>query len=128
MNKKAEVIRVYLPPDANTLLSVADHCLRSRDYVNVIVVGQAAVARLAGHGRRGPALHPRRRDLGVGQQRPRRRPSPTWCMACAGDVPTLEVLAAVSILRERLPAAAGPGGQRGRPDAAPAARPSTRTA
>ncbi len=73
MNKKAEVIRVYLPPDANTLLSVADHCLRSRDYVNVIVAGQAAVARLAGHGRRGPALHPRRRDLGVGQQRPRRR-------------------------------------------------------
>ena len=73
MNKKAEVIRVYLPPDANTLLSVADHCLRSRDYVNVIVAGKQPVPGLAGHGRRRPALHPRRRDLGVGQQRRRRR-------------------------------------------------------
>ena len=73
MNKKAEVVRVYLPPDANTLLSVADHCLRSRDYVNVIVAGKQPVRGLAGHGRGHPALHPGRRDLGVGQQRRRRR-------------------------------------------------------
>ncbi len=73
MNKKAEVIRVYLPPDANTLLSVADHCLRSRDYVNVIVAGKQPSADWldmdVGH----PALHPRCRHLGVGQQRRRRQ-------------------------------------------------------
>ena len=119
MNKKAEVIRVYLPPDANTLLSVADHCLRSRDYVNVIVSGKqpspdwldmdAAVL----HCTRGAGIWEWASSDGDGTE-------PDVVMACAGDVPTLEVLAAVSILRERLPAAAGPGGQRGRPDAAPA--------
>ena len=69
VNKKAEVVRVYLPPDANTLLSVADHCLRSRDYVNVIVAGKQPGSALARHGRRRSALHPGRRDLGLGQQR-----------------------------------------------------------
>ena len=102
MNKKAEVIRVYLPPDANTLLSVADHCLRSRDYVNVIVSGKqpspdwldmdAAVL----HCTRGAGIWEWASSDRNGEQ-------PDVVMACAGDVPTLEVLAAVSILRERLP-------------------------
>ena len=73
VNKKAEVIRVYLPPDANTLLSVADHCLRSRNYVNVIVAGKQPQLAVAVHGRGGHPLHPRRRDLGVGVHRRARR-------------------------------------------------------
>ena len=102
VNKKAEVIRVYLPPDANTLLSVADHCLRSRHYVNVIVAGQAAGAALPVDGRRDRALHARARASGSGPRRTR-APSPTSCWRAAGDVPTLETLAAAAILRERLP-------------------------
>ena len=101
VNKKAEVVRVYLPPDANTLLSVTDHCLRSRNYVNVIIAGKQ------------PALQYLDMDAaikhstaGIGM----------WCwasndqggepdvvMSCAGDVPTLETLAAVDILRQRFP-------------------------
>jgi xylulose-5-phosphate/fructose-6-phosphate phosphoketolase len=101
VNKKAEVVRVYLPPDANTLLSVTDHCLRSRHYVNVIIAGKQ------------PALQYLDMDAaikhstaGIG----------IWCwasndegsepdvvMACAGDVPTLETLAAVDLLRQRFP-------------------------
>ena len=101
VNKKAEVVRVYLPPDANTLLSVTDHCLRSRNYVNVIIAGKQ------------PALQYLDMDAaikhctaGIGM----------WCwasndqggepdvvMSCAGDVPTLETLAAVDILRRRFP-------------------------
>ena len=69
VNKKAEVIRVYLPPDTNTLLSVMDHCLRSRHYVNVVVAEQAPVAAVADDGRGGQALHGRHRHLGVGEQR-----------------------------------------------------------
>jgi xylulose-5-phosphate/fructose-6-phosphate phosphoketolase len=102
VNKKAEVIRVYLPPDANTLLSVADHCLRSRDYVNVIVAGKqpsqdwldmdAAIL----HCTRGAGIWEWASSDGDGAE-------PDVVMACAGDVPTLEVLAAVSILRDRLP-------------------------
>ena len=119
VNKKAEVIRVYLPPDANTPAVggrplPAQPQLRQRDRVR-----QAAVPGLAGHGLGRPALHPRRRDLGVGQQR-RHGPEPDVVLACAGDVPTLEVLAAADILRQRAAGAAGPGGQRGRPDAAAA--------
>ena len=72
VNKKAEVVRVYLPPDANCLLSVADHCLRSRDYVNVIVAGKQPRARLARHGRGGRPLHPGRGHLAVRLQRPGR--------------------------------------------------------
>ena len=102
MNKKAEVVRVYLPPDANTLLSVTDHCLRSRNYVNVIVAGkQPALQYLdmdaaVKHCTRG------HRHLGVGEQRSRNG-EPDVVMACAGDVPTLETLAAVDILRQNCP-------------------------
>jgi xylulose-5-phosphate/fructose-6-phosphate phosphoketolase len=101
VNKKAEIIRVYLPPDANTLLSLADHCLRSRNYVNVIVAGKnpelnwlpmdAAIAHCV-------------RGIGIwewastdqGQE-------PDVVMACCGDVPTLETLAAVDLLRQHFP-------------------------
>ena len=102
VNKKAEVIRVYLPPDANTLLSVGDHCLRSRHYVNVIVAGKQPSPQWLTHGRGGHPLHPRGGDLGVGVDR-RRPGAPDVVMACCGDVPTLETLAAVSLLRSHLP-------------------------
>jgi xylulose-5-phosphate/fructose-6-phosphate phosphoketolase len=102
MNKKAEVIRVYLPPDANTLLSVADHCLRSRNYVNVIVSGKqpcpdwldmdSAIL----HAARGAGIWEWASSDGDGEE-------PDVVLACAGDVPTLEVLAATSLLREHLP-------------------------
>ena len=102
MNKKAEVIRVYLPPDANTLLSVADHCLRSRDYVNVIVAGKqpspdwldmdSAIL----HCTRGAGIWEWASSDGDGSK-------PDVVLACAGDVPTLEVLAATAILRRELP-------------------------
>ena len=100
LNKRAEVVRVYLPPDANCLLSVGDHCLRSRNYVNVIVAGKQAQP-TGWRWMRRSALHPRRRDLGVG---PQRRPGePDVVMACCGDVPTLETLAAVDLMRQHLP-------------------------
>ncbi|HJZ62126.1 MAG TPA: phosphoketolase family protein [Miltoncostaeaceae bacterium] len=102
VNKKAEVIRVYLPPDANTLLSVADHCLRSRDYVNVVVAGkQPALDYLSMdeavvHCTRGAGIWEwASSDKGGGE--------PDVVLACCGDVPTLETLAAAAILRERLP-------------------------
>ena len=69
MNKKPEVVRVYLPPDANTLLSTYDHCLRSRHYVNVVVAGKQPQADWLSRRGRGAALRPRRRDLGVGRHR-----------------------------------------------------------
>jgi xylulose-5-phosphate/fructose-6-phosphate phosphoketolase len=101
VNKKAEIIRVYLPPDANCLLSVADHCLRSRQYVNVIVAGkQPAPQYLA----MDDAILHCTRGIGIwdwasndaGEE-------PDLVLACCGDVPTLETLAAAEILRERLP-------------------------
>jgi len=102
VNKKADVIRVYLPPDANTLLSVADHCLRSRDYVNVIVAGKQ------------PSLQYLDMDaaeshcaagIGIWEWASNDRGgSPDVVMACAGDVPTLETLAAVDLLRQHVPA------------------------
>ncbi|MGI9100062.1 MAG: phosphoketolase family protein [Solirubrobacteraceae bacterium] len=101
VNKKAEIVRVYLPPDANCLLSVADHCLRSRDYVNVIVAGkQPALDYLT----MGEAVAHCTRGLGIwkwasnddGEE-------PDVVMACAGDIPTLETLAASALLREHLP-------------------------
>jgi xylulose-5-phosphate/fructose-6-phosphate phosphoketolase len=101
VNKKAEVIRVYLPPDANTLLSVADHCLRSRHYVNVIVAGkQPALDYLSMedaivHCTRGAGIWEWASNDEGGE--------PDVVMACCGDVPTLETLAAASILRERIP-------------------------
>ncbi len=101
MNKKADVIRVYLPPDANTLLSVADHCLRSRQYVNVIVAGkQPAPAWLT----MDQAILHCTRGLGIWDFASNDEGGlPDVVMACAGDVPTLETLAAVAILREHLP-------------------------
>jgi xylulose-5-phosphate/fructose-6-phosphate phosphoketolase len=101
VNKKADIVRVYLPPDANTLLSVADHCLRSRDYINVIVAGkQSALQWLdmtsairhctAGAGVWDWASNDQGQD-------------PDVVMACAGDIPTLETLAAVDLLRQHFP-------------------------
>ena len=101
VNKKAEVVRVYLPPDGNCLLSVVDHCLRSRHYVNVVVAGkhpapqwlsmEAAVAHCT-------------QGIGIWQWASNDQEAETdVVMACAGDVPTLETLGAVSILREHLP-------------------------
>jgi xylulose-5-phosphate/fructose-6-phosphate phosphoketolase len=101
VNKKAEIIRVYLPPDANTLLSVGDHCLRSRDYVNVIVAGkQPALNYLAmdeaiAHCIRGLGIWDWASSDGGGE--------PDVVLACAGDVPTLETVAAAALLREHLP-------------------------
>jgi xylulose-5-phosphate/fructose-6-phosphate phosphoketolase len=101
VNKKAEVIRVYLPPDANTLLSVADHCLRSRHYVNVIVAGkQPQPAWLTMDD---SVLHCTR-GLGIWQWASSDEGGvPDVVMACAGDVPTLETLAAVDLLRRSFP-------------------------
>jgi xylulose-5-phosphate/fructose-6-phosphate phosphoketolase len=101
VNKKAEVIRVYLPPDANTLLSVADHCLRSRNYVNVIVAGkQPALDYLS----MDEAVLHCTRGLGVWDWASNDHGAePDVVLACAGDTPTLETLAAAAILRERLP-------------------------
>jgi xylulose-5-phosphate/fructose-6-phosphate phosphoketolase len=101
VNKKAEVIRVYLPPDANTLLSVADHCLRSRNYVNVIVAGkQPALDYLSMddaivHCTRGVGIWEWASNDDDGE--------PDVVLACCGDVPTLETLAAAALLREELP-------------------------
>ena len=100
-NKTADIIRIYLPPDANTLLSVTDHCLRSRNYVNVIVAGkqpemqwlnmEAAVKHCSA-------------GLGIWEWASNDKGGePDVVMACAGDVPTLETIAAVQILREHLP-------------------------
>jgi xylulose-5-phosphate/fructose-6-phosphate phosphoketolase len=101
VNKKAEVIRVYLPPDANTLLSVADHCLRSRDYVNVIVAGkQPALNYLPMY----DAIIHCTRGLGTWDWASNDEGGePDVVLGCAGDVPTLETLAAAAVLREHLP-------------------------
>jgi xylulose-5-phosphate/fructose-6-phosphate phosphoketolase len=101
VNKKASVIRVYLPPDTNTLLSVADHCLRSRNYVNVIVAGKQpqfnwlSMDEAVIHCTRGAGIWEWASTDGDG--------SPDVVLACCGDVPTLEILAAASMLREHLP-------------------------
>ena len=100
VNKKAEVIRVYLPPDANTLLSVADHCLRSRDYVNVIVAGkQPALNYLS----MDEAIIHCTRGAGIWEWASNDQGVPDVVLACCGDVPTLETLAAAALLREHLP-------------------------
>jgi xylulose-5-phosphate/fructose-6-phosphate phosphoketolase len=101
VNKKAEIVRVYLPPDANCLLSVMDHCLRSRHYVNVVIAGKhpapqwltmdAAVAHCI-------------KGIGIWEWASNdQNTEPDVVMACAGDVPTLETLAAVMILRQHIP-------------------------
>ena len=100
VNKKGNVVRVYLPPDANTLLSVTDHCLRSRDYINVIVAGKQP----------GPSwldietahLHCAR-GIGIWEWASTDHAEPDVVLACAGDVPTLETLAAADLLRIHLP-------------------------
>ncbi len=101
VNKKAEIIRVYLPPDANTLLSVADHCLRSRDYVNVIVAGkQPALNYLS----MDDAIVHCTRGVGIWDWASNDdEAGPDVVLACCGDTPTLETLAATAILREHLP-------------------------
>jgi len=100
VNKRAEVIRVYLPPDTNCLLSVADHCLRSRNYVNVIVAGkQPALTYLS----MDDAVLHCTRGIGIWDWASNDAGDPDVVMACAGDVPTLETLAAVALLREHLP-------------------------
>ncbi|WKG00987.1 phosphoketolase [Mycolicibacterium sp. HK-90] len=99
-NKRPEVVRVYLPPDANTLLSVADHCLRSRHYVNVIVAGkQPALTYLT----MDEAIAHCTRGLGIWEWASNTTGEPDVVLACAGDIPTLETLAAADILRRRLP-------------------------
>ncbi len=101
VNKKAEIVRVYLPPDTNCLLSVADHCLRSRDYVNVIVAGkQPALNYLTID----EAIAHCTRGIGVWDWASNDdRGEPDVVLACAGDVPTLETIAAAAILRRELP-------------------------
>jgi xylulose-5-phosphate/fructose-6-phosphate phosphoketolase len=100
VNKKAETIRVYLPPDANCLLSVVDHCLRSRDYVNVVVAGkQPALTYLPME----EAILHCTRGLGIWPWASNDEGSPDVVLACCGDVPTLEALAATALLREELP-------------------------
>jgi xylulose-5-phosphate/fructose-6-phosphate phosphoketolase len=99
-NKRPEVVRVYLPPDANTLLSVADHCLRSRQYVNVIVAGkQPALTYLDID----QAIAHCTRGLGIWDWASNATDVPDVVLACAGDIPTLETLAAADILRRELP-------------------------
>ena len=101
VNKKADVIRVYLPPDANTLLSVADHCLRSRNYVNVIVAGKQPELQWLDMD---AAIKHCTAGLGIWKWASNDEGSdPDVVMACAGDVPTLETLAAVDILRQHFP-------------------------
>jgi xylulose-5-phosphate/fructose-6-phosphate phosphoketolase len=102
VNKKADIVRVYLPPDANCLLSVTDHCLRTRNYVNVIVAGKRTMPQwltmeqAVVHCTEGIGIWPwASTDSGV---------EPDVVLACCGDTPTLEVLAAAAILREHLPA------------------------
>ncbi len=101
MNKKAEIVRVYLPPDANCLLSVVDHCLRSRHYVNVMVAGKHPAPQWLSMPE---AVKHCTEGIGIWQWASNdQQDSPDVVMACAGDVPTLETLGAVSILRQELP-------------------------
>jgi xylulose-5-phosphate/fructose-6-phosphate phosphoketolase len=101
VNKKAEIVRVYLPPDSNCLLSVADHCLRSRNYVNVIVAGKQPALNYLDMQQ---AIAHCTRGIGVWDWASNDEGSePDVVLACAGDVPTLETVAAAAILRRELP-------------------------
>ncbi|HWE84750.1 MAG TPA: phosphoketolase family protein [Terracidiphilus sp.] len=101
LNKKADVVRIYLPPDANTLLSVADHCLRSRNYINLIVAGKQpapqwlTMEEAISHCTTGVSVWKWASNDEGGE--------PDVVMACCGDVPTMEALAAVTLLRKRIP-------------------------
>ena len=127
LTPRGDVGRVYLPPDANCLLSVADHCLRSRSYVNLIVIDKQpqlqwlTMDEAIEHCARGAGVWEwAGTDDGTSD--------PDIVLACAGDVVTMETVAAAEILRERLPQLPGPGGQRRRPDDAVRAARTTRTA
>ena len=101
VNKKAEVVRVYLPPDANCLLSVTDHCLRSRNYVNVVVAGKQPAPQWLTMDQ---AIKHCAAGLGIWEWASNDRgDEPDVVMACCGDVPTLETLAAVDLLRQHAP-------------------------
>ncbi len=101
VNKKANIVRVYLPPDANTLLSVTDHCLRSRDYINVIVAGKQPALQYLDMD---AAIKHCTAGLGIWEWAGNDKGAePDVVMACCGDIPTLETLAAVSMLRKSLP-------------------------
>jgi len=101
INKKADIVRVYLPPDANCLLSVFDHCLRSRHYVNVVVAGKHALPQWLNMD---AAVVHCTEGIGIWQWASNDQGAePDVVMACCGDTPTLEILAAVSILRRHLP-------------------------
>lgn len=101
VNKKAEIIRVYLPPDANTLLSVTDHCLRSKDYINVVVAGKQPAPQWLDMD---SAIKHCSMGIGIWDWASNDRGSePDVVMACCGDVPTLETLAAVDLLRTVAP-------------------------
>jgi len=101
VNKKAEIVRVYLPPDANCLLSVMDHCLRSRHYVNVVIAGKHPAPQWLSMD---DAVKHCTKGIGIWQWASNdHEVAPDVVMACCGDVPTLETLAAVSIMREQLP-------------------------
>ena len=101
INKKADIVRVYLPPDANCLLSVFDHCLRSRHYVNVVVAGKHALPQWLNMD---AAVIHCTQGIGIWQWASNDQDGETdVVMACCGDTPTLEILAAVSILRQHLP-------------------------
>ena len=99
-SKKADVVRIYLPPDANTLLSVADHCLRSRNYVNLIVAGKQPAPQWLGID---AAVRHCTAGAGIWDWASNDAGEPDVVMACAGDVPTLETLAAVTLLHEYVP-------------------------
>ncbi|MDJ0775882.1 MAG: phosphoketolase family protein [Mastigocoleus sp. MO_167.B18] len=101
INKKAEIVRVYLPPDANTLLSVTDHCLRSRNYVNVVVAGKQPALQYLDMD---AAIKHCTKGISIWEWASNDRDGePDVIMACAGDVPTLETLAAVDIMRQNFP-------------------------
>ncbi|BCJ33195.1 putative phosphoketolase [Actinocatenispora thailandica] len=100
VNKKAEIIRVYLPPDANTLLSTMDHCLRSRHYVNVVVAGKQPQLQFL---TMDEAIAHCTRGVGIWEWASTDAGDPDVVLACCGDVPTLETLAAAALLREHLP-------------------------
>jgi xylulose-5-phosphate/fructose-6-phosphate phosphoketolase len=109
VNKKAEIVRVYLPPDANCLLSVMDHCLRSRHYVNVVIAGKhpapqwLSMEDAVKHCAKGIGIWDWAGTIAIHDAEHDNDQEPDVVMACCGDVPTLETLAAVSILREHLP-------------------------
>jgi len=100
MNKKADIVRVYLPPDANTLLSVADHCLRSRHYINLIVAGKQPQPQWLAMNE---AIEHCTRGMGVWPWASNDGGKPEVVIACCGDIPTQEALAAVCLLRARVP-------------------------